>query len=145
MESVQKLNYDWIIGGVCMGKKVVNNGIITLVSIFIVVFPFVVFIFKVIPLSVSEPFRLVVLSGITLSVVIGLLFRLNVGVFHTAIVLSYNQQKQAIKSHPILLNVLYGIMIINFVILLKYVLFMTFLTEPTIFWKIVLFTIFMII
>jgi hypothetical protein len=125
-----------------MGKKVVNGLITLLVSIFVVVFPIIVF--KVIPLN--EPFRLAILSGITISVLIGLLFRLNIGgLFYTAIVLSYNQQKQVIKSHPILLNILYGIMIINFVILLKYVLFMTFLTEPTVFWKVILFTIFMII
>jgi hypothetical protein len=131
-----------MLGGVCMSKKGIINGIITLlVVIFIVVFP--ILVFKMVP--PDESFGVVVLSGITLSVVISLLFRLNIGgLFYTAILLSHNQQKQVIKQYPIL-NILYGIIIINFVILLKYVIFMTFLTEPTMFWKIVLFTIFMIV
>ena len=123
-----------------MGRKI--NGLITfLVSIFIVIFPIIVF--RVIP--PNEPQRLVILGGITLSVVISGFLHLNIGLFYSSILLSYKQQKQLIKQHPVILNILYGLMIINFVILLKYVIFMSFTIEPTVFWKVVLFTIFMII
>jgi hypothetical protein len=124
-----------------MSKRIITGLVSVFMVIFLVVFPIVVF--KVIP--PTEQIRFIVLSSITLVVVISGLLHLNIGILQTAILLSYNQQKQVIKQHPILLNILYGIIIINFVILLKYVVFMSFLIEPTVFWKIVLLTIFMII
>jgi len=124
-----------------MWKKIINNLISFIMIIFLVTFPIVVF--KVIP--PTEPIRFVVLSSVTLSVIISIFLHLNLGFLYTSIILSYNQQKQVVKQYPVFLNVLYGVIIINFVILLKYILFMSFLIEPVTFWKVVLFTIFIII
>jgi len=125
-----------------MNRKRLLNGIISvLVIIFMIVFP--IFVFKVIPpTNITQK---IVLTGIILSTIVSGLLHLNIGLFYSSIILSYRQQKEMVKQYPILLNILYSVMIVNFVILLKYALFMSFMIEQTVFWKIILFTMFMII